>query len=89
MDQARLEVLDQLDQLEEVVLEGTRVPFSGGRLVNEADAIEILDAVRQTLPGEVERAVELLRQKEAFLIQSRQQVEEIVGQARQIGRAHV
>ena len=82
MDQARLEVLDQLDQLEEIVLEGTRVPFSGGRLVNEADAIEILDAVRQTLPGEVERAVELLRQKEAFLIQARQQAEEIVGQAR-------
>jgi hypothetical protein len=24
-------VLDQLDQLEEIVLDGTRVPFSGGR----------------------------------------------------------
>ena len=50
MAQARLEVLDQLDQLEEIVLEGTRVPFSGGRLVNEQDAVEILDAVRQSLP---------------------------------------
>ena len=34
-------VLDQLDQLEEIVLDGTRVPFSGGRLVNEQDAIEL------------------------------------------------
>lgn len=33
MDQARLEVLDQLDQLEEIVLEGTRVPF--GRAAGE------------------------------------------------------
>ena len=57
MAQARLEVLDQLDQLEEIVLEGTRVPFSGGRLVNEQDAVEILDAVRQSLPREVDQAV--------------------------------
>ena len=71
MTQARFEVLEQLDQLEEIVLEGTRVPFSGGRLVNEQDAVELLDAVRQALPKEVERAVELLRQREAFLDQAR------------------
>ena len=42
-------VLDQLDQLEEVVLEGSRIPFSGGRLVNEQDAIEVMDALRGAL----------------------------------------
>ncbi|NDG01540.1 MAG: hypothetical protein EB123_08935, partial [Synechococcaceae bacterium WBB_32_011] len=82
MTQARLEVLDQLDQLEEIVLEGARVPFSGGRLVNEQDAIEILDAVRQSIPREVDQAVELMRQKEAYLGQARQQAEEIINQAR-------
>ena len=82
MAQARLEVFDQLDQLEEIVLEGTRVPFSGGRLVNEQDAVEILDAVRQSLPREVDQAVELMRQKEAYLAQARQQAEEIISQAR-------
>ena len=82
MTQARFEVLEQLDQLEEIVLEGTRVPFSGGRLVNEQDAVELLDAVRQALPKEVERAVELLRQREAFLDQARKQAEEIVNHAR-------
>ena len=78
MTQARFEVLEQLDQLEEIVLEGTRVPFSGGRLVNEQDAVELLDAVRQALPKEVERAVELLRQREAFLYQAHKQAEEII-----------
>ena len=75
MSQARFEVLEQLDQLEEIVLEGARVPFSGGRLVNEGDAVDVLDAVRQALPSEVERAAELLRQREAFLNQARQQAE--------------
>ena len=37
MSEIRFSVLDQLDQLEEIVLEGSRIPFSGGRLVNEQD----------------------------------------------------
>ena len=42
MDEASITVLDQLDQLEEIMLEGTRIPFSGGRLVNEQDATDEL-----------------------------------------------
>ena len=42
MSDARLVVLDHLDQLEDVLLEGSRIPFSGGRLVNESDAVEVL-----------------------------------------------
>ena len=43
MTEAKIKsVLDQLDQLEEIVLDGSRIPFSGGRLVNEQDAIELM-----------------------------------------------
>ena len=49
MSEARLTVLDQLDQLEEIVLEGSRVPFTGGRLVNEGEAVDVLDAVWRQL----------------------------------------
>ena len=49
MSEIRFSVLDQLDQLEEIVLEGSRIPFSGGRLVNEQDAVELLDAVREAM----------------------------------------
>ena len=30
MSEIQFSVLDQLDQLEEIVLEGSRIPFSGG-----------------------------------------------------------
>ena len=56
-------VLDQLDQLEEVVLDGTRVPFSGGRLVNEQDAIELMDAVRDALPAQLVKADEPVKKR--------------------------
>ena len=78
MAEASITVLDQLDQLEEIVLEGTRIPFSGGRLVNEQDAIEVMDAVRESLPGQLNQALDLLRQREEFISQARRQAEEIV-----------
>lgn len=81
MAEASITVLDHLDQLEEVVLEGTRVPFSGGRLVNEQDAIEVMDAVREALPAQITQAAELIRQREEFIAQARRQADEIVANA--------
>ena len=82
MTENRISVLEQLDQLEEIVLDGTRIPFSGGRLVNEQDAIEVMEAVREGLPPELEQAQELLAQRDTFIAKARQQAEEIMVQAR-------
>ncbi|MFO7629473.1 MAG: hypothetical protein R6W06_08155 [Prochlorococcaceae cyanobacterium] len=83
MSDLQITVLDQLDQLEEIVLDGSRVPFSGGRLVNENDAIESMDALRAALPDQITKADELIRQREGFIEKARQQADEIVNQARQ------
>jgi F0F1-type ATP synthase membrane subunit b/b' len=82
MAEVRITVLDQLDQLEDIVLEGSRIPFSGGRLVNEQDAIEMMDALREALPGQIAQAEDLIRQREGFIEKARVQAEEIVTQAR-------
>lgn len=82
MSETRITVLDQLDQLEEIVLDGSRIPFSGGRLVNEQDAIEAMDSLRDSLPLQISQAEELLRQREGFIEKARHQAEEIVAQAR-------
>ena len=75
-------VLEQLDQLEDIVLEGSRIPFSGGRLVNEQDAVEVIDALRDALPVQLNQAVELIRQREEFIEKARAQAEEIVAQGK-------
>ena len=82
MAEVRLTVLDQLDQLEEIVLDGSRIPFSGGRLVNEQDAIELMDAVRDALPSQITQADDLIRQRDGFIEKARQQAEEILVHAR-------
>ena len=83
MSEIRFPVLDQLDQLEEILLEGSRIPFSGGRLVNEQDAVELLDAVRDTLPAQVGQADQLLQKRDEFIATAQKQAEEIVQKAQQ------
>jgi vacuolar-type H+-ATPase subunit H len=82
MAEAAITVLNQLDQLEEVVLEGSRIPFSGGRLVNEQDAIEVMDALRDCLPDQLQLAVDLIRQREEYIGKAKNQADEIVATAR-------
>lgn len=82
MAEVRITVLDQLDQIEDLVLEGSRIPFSGGRLVNEQEAIELVDALREALPSQLAQAEELLLQRESFIDKARQQADEILAQAR-------
>jgi F0F1-type ATP synthase membrane subunit b/b' len=83
MADPKITVLEQIDQLEEIVLEGSRIPFSGGRLVNEQDAVEVMDALREAIPPQMAQAVELIRQREEFIAQARNQADEIVNQGRQ------
>jgi len=83
MSDIRFPVIDQLDQLEEILLEGSRIPFSGGRLVNEQDAVELLDAVRESLPAQVTQADQLLKKRDEFIATAKQQADEIVLKAQQ------
>ena len=70
MADPKITVLEQIDQLEEIVLEGSRIPFSGGRLVNEQDAVEVMDALREAIPPQIAQAVDLIRQREDFIAQA-------------------
>jgi len=65
------------------VLEGSRIPFSGGRLVNEQDAIELMDAVRDAISASSSpRPEELLQAAgKASLPKTRLQAEELLSQA--------
>jgi hypothetical protein len=78
MADPQITVLDQLDQLEEVVLDGSRIPFSGGRLVNETDAMEVIDALREAVPPQLALARDLLNQKDDFIGKARHQADDIL-----------
>src|SRR5919199_6865079 len=45
-----------LDQLEEVLSSGTRVPLSSRTLVDEQEVLDILDQIRVAVPEEIKAA---------------------------------
>ena len=69
--------LDQLDKLEEILLEGGRIPFTGNRLVNEHDAIDTIDDLRESLPGELTKASQIINQGQSYIKEAQHQAEEI------------
>jgi flagellar biosynthesis GTPase FlhF len=73
MSEVRITVIDQLNQLEDIVLYGSRIPFSGVRLVNEKFAFDVMDALRESLPSQITHADELIRQRDSFVEKARQQ----------------
>ena len=60
MDEVRLSLLEQLEQIEELLLDGSRIPFSGGRLVNEQEAMDVLVALRESLPNQLIEASKII-----------------------------
>nr|AAA16171.1 ORF3 [Synechococcus elongatus PCC 7942 = FACHB-805] len=84
MTQAQsLDVLNLLEQLEESVLDGTRVPLSGRILVRENDLLDLLDDVRAGLPAAIQQAQQILERQAQILADAQQQAQAIVAQAQQ------
>ncbi len=72
-----------LDELERLLTESGRIPFSGRLLVEEEKAIALLDRLRASLPEEVRRARQVLRERDEVLEQARRQAQRIAEQARE------
>jgi cell division septum initiation protein DivIVA len=82
-DHGRVEstVIDLVDQLEELVATGRRVPFTTGVVVNEDEALELIDRTRLGLPDELVQARHLLEDRHRVLIEAQQEAERILSRA--------
>ena len=74
-------VIDLVDQLEELVSTGRRVPFTGGVVVNEDELLELIDRTRLALPDELMQARHLLEDQRRVLIDAEQEGERILSRA--------
>jgi vacuolar-type H+-ATPase subunit H len=74
-------VIDLVDQLEELVTTGRRVPFTAGVVVNEDEVLELIDRTRLGLPDELTQARHLLEDQRHVLIEAEQEAERILTRA--------
>jgi len=66
----------------ELVAGARRAPLSASVLVSREELLELLEQARRALPAELREARYLLREREAFLLQQRQEGERILEEVR-------
>ena len=81
MSETQIRIPELLDQLEEIVLDGNRVPFTGSRLVKEDDALETMDDIRDQLPKEIKQASKIISQGMSYIDNSKKQAQQIISRA--------
>lgn len=75
------ELVYNIDQLEDLVSNGKRLPMSHKVMVDEDEFIRVLDDVRSSIPMEIREAQRLLKERERLLGEAQEQAARIVNDA--------
>ncbi len=76
------DILGLLDELEEVVDRGTKIPMTGKVLVDDTVMFEILDRIRSVLPEELRNAKWVLTERQRILDEAETEARKIVEQGK-------
>ena len=82
-----IDILQWLDQLEALLTEGWRVPFTANVMVNENEFFEIIDQMRIRIPDALKQAQRIQQQQERIIAQAKEEANRIKAQARQEAEA--
>jgi cell division septum initiation protein DivIVA len=76
-----MDILYLLDQLEEVLGAGSRVPLTSRTLVDEQEILDIVDQIRVSVPEEIKAARRLTDERDQVLADARSEAEQILRDA--------
>jgi len=77
------DMIELLDEMENLLTGSGRLPFLRRLMVDEEQAMTLLDRLRAAVPEEVRRARQTLRERDTILEQARRQAQRIAEQAQQ------
>lgn len=71
-----------LDELEGLLLDAARVPFTNKRVLEEDDIAQLLDHLRESLPSEIVEAKRIMSERQRILDEAQREAQHIVDQAK-------
>ena len=74
-------VFEALDELVAIVEEARSVPMTAGCVVPRGDVLELLDDIKDSIPGELDDAQDVLDQRETLLGDAREHAETTIAKA--------
>ncbi|MBR2215304.1 MAG: ATPase [Selenomonadaceae bacterium] len=76
-------VRDTLDQIENLVAGASHVPLTGKSMIDENDLIHLVEELRKDLPMELERANDIMRDRDKIIDDAKKDSDDIVRQAKE------
>lgn len=73
-----IELDDLVDEMEDAIAEGRRVPFSGRLLVDEERILDIIDRMRVAIPEELKRARRIIQEQEHLIAEAQARVQQVL-----------
>jgi cell division septum initiation protein DivIVA len=77
----RMDILYLLDQLEEVLGAGSRLPLTSRTLVDEQEVLDILDQIRVSIPDELKAARKLTQERDQVMADAQAEADQILRSA--------
>ena len=71
-----------LDEIENLVVDGKRIPLTNRSLIDEMELVHLVDNLRQELPLEIQNAQQIMDSKDALLNEARTEADQILANAR-------
>jgi len=71
-----------INEIEEIVDHGTKIPMTGKVLVDDAVIFELLDRVRATLPEEITNAKWVLKERQRILDEAQAEAQKLMDQGK-------
>lgn len=71
-----------LDEMEALLLEAARLPFTDKRMIEEDEFCRLLDDLREVLPGELMEANRIIAERQRILEDAQKEAQSVVDQAK-------
>ena len=75
-------VRDTLNRIENLVASASHLPLTGKAVIEEEDLVKLVEDLRRDLPQELERAEEIMHDKDNIIQAAQQEADKIIKQAR-------
>lgn len=72
-----------VDRLEAVINSGTRMPMSSRVMIDEREALDVIDLMRTTVPEEIKQARRITQERDKILAQAQTEANRLVTQAQE------
>lgn len=76
-----MEILQLVDQLEQVLNQGWRIPLTASLIVNEEECLRLIDQMRISVPSAIKESQRMIAERDRILAEAQAQADAILAQA--------